>query len=286
MLNNRKDIGMKDLYQTLQVSPEASQEEVKRAYRRIALLCHPDRNPSSGGEAEDRFKDANYAYSVLSDRHKRRRYDLYREFVKQSNRWGVPPSPSQERILAELFLDPKLPDLGAWLEEILRARGFSRNGEAFRIFSREALRFFRAVVREEKRRRDARKEKHRPRIGSASRTVLKKVGSTLLPFGAARKGGPGPEKNSASRRAGPLGPGRAGRKREADIEWALPLTREEAEEGTRLTFSFFHDSHWDRLSLRVPAGTREGVRLRVRNKGNRNALSGEAGDLYLRVMIR
>ena len=277
---------MIDLYRTLEVPPGASDEEVKRAYRRIALLCHPDRNPSSGREGEDRLKDANFAYSILGDRHKRRRYDLYREFMKQSNRWGVPPSPLQERMLADLFLDPKLPDVRRWLEEILRSKGLSRNGKTFRTFSRETLHLFRQLVQEEKRRRGTRKKPRRPWIASTSKTVLKKFGSTFLPFTAVRQGTRRAEQTPSCGRAGSSGPARPGAKRGTDIEWTLPLTREEAAQGTRLTVSFFRDSHWDRLSLHVPPGTREGVRLRVRNKGNHNAFSGETGDLYLRVMIR
>jgi len=275
---------IRDLYQTLKISPETSDEEVKRAYRRIALLYHPDRN-QAGVKTEDLFKEANYAYSILGDREKRKRYDLYREFMKQSARWGISPSPSQERILNDLFLDPKFPGLGKWLEEILRAKGLSGNGRTFRTFSRATLQLLRQIYQEEKK-RVPRKKRQFPRISSYPKTMLKKVGSAFNPPGGAWRRGVRTEKSPPSGAADPSGPGRAGRNQGADIEWTLPLTREEATHGTRLTLSFFRDSHWDRLSLLVPPSTREGVRLRVRNKGNRIACSDETGDLYLRVMIR
>lgn len=66
----------RDYYQVLGVSRDASAEEIKRAYRKLALKYHPDRNPGDK-EAEERFKEAAEAYEVLRDPEKRRAYDLY-----------------------------------------------------------------------------------------------------------------------------------------------------------------------------------------------------------------
>ncbi len=63
-----------DYYETLGISRTASLEEIKRAFRKLAMECHPDRNPGDA-EAEARFKELSEAYSVLSDDEKRRRYD-------------------------------------------------------------------------------------------------------------------------------------------------------------------------------------------------------------------
>ncbi|BDG17259.1 J domain-containing protein [Thermus brockianus] len=65
---------MKDYYAILGVSREATQEEIKRAYRKLALQYHPDRNPGDKA-AEERFKEINEAYAVLSDPEKRAQYD-------------------------------------------------------------------------------------------------------------------------------------------------------------------------------------------------------------------
>jgi molecular chaperone DnaJ len=66
----------RDLYQVLGVSREATQEEIKRAYRRLAREHHPDVNRGDP-EAERRFKEVNLAYQTLSDPARRRQYDLF-----------------------------------------------------------------------------------------------------------------------------------------------------------------------------------------------------------------
>lgn len=67
---------MKDFYQILGVSKTASEQDIKKAYRKLAMEHHPDRNPDNQKEAEERFKDISEAYSVLSDSEKRQRYDM------------------------------------------------------------------------------------------------------------------------------------------------------------------------------------------------------------------
>ncbi len=67
----------KDYYQTLGVERSASDADIKKAYRRLAMKYHPDRNPGREKQATEHFKEINEAYGVLGDPDKRRQYDQY-----------------------------------------------------------------------------------------------------------------------------------------------------------------------------------------------------------------
>jgi curved DNA-binding protein len=80
----------KDYYQILGVSRSASADEIRAAYRKLALKYHPDRNPGNK-QAEDKFKEMNEAYQVLSDPQKRARYDQLGSAYSNYQRNGGQP---------------------------------------------------------------------------------------------------------------------------------------------------------------------------------------------------
>ncbi len=106
----------KDYYQILGISKSASQDEIKKAYRKLAMKYHPDRNPGDR-KAEDRFKEVSEAYAVLSDPEKRKQYDMFgsENFQRKF---------SQEEIFRDF-------DFGS----IFREFGFGGGGRSQNIFT-------------------------------------------------------------------------------------------------------------------------------------------------------
>ena len=66
----------RDYYEVLGIPKDATEKDIKKAYRKLAFKWHPDKNPDNKKEAEEKFKEVNEAYSVLSDPEKRRQYDM------------------------------------------------------------------------------------------------------------------------------------------------------------------------------------------------------------------
>jgi curved DNA-binding protein CbpA len=98
----------KTLYDILEVPQTATQEEIKFAYRRLAMRWHPDRNPGNSGEAQRRFQEINNAYKILSDSAKRAEYDKA-VFGWQDDTFGQSADPGMSDSEAdEIFFEQML----------------------------------------------------------------------------------------------------------------------------------------------------------------------------------
>lgn len=107
----------RDYYEVLGVKKTATEEEIKKAFRKLAMKHHPDRNPGNK-QAEERFKEINEAYAVLSDKQKRQQYD-------QFGPSGFSQRYSQEDIFRGFDISDLLKDLGF---SFGRAGGGGRRG--------------------------------------------------------------------------------------------------------------------------------------------------------------
>jgi curved DNA-binding protein CbpA len=88
---------MKDFYKILRVEPSATEEEIKAAYRKLAHQHHPDK-----GGNEDKFKEINEAYQILSDKYQRGAYDATIFIMRQSVAYSPVAQKSMEREIVVL----------------------------------------------------------------------------------------------------------------------------------------------------------------------------------------
>jgi curved DNA-binding protein CbpA len=257
----------KDYYGVLGVAAEATDDELRRVYRRLALQWHPDRNPGRP-EAEERFKEISEAYAVLIDAAKRREYDRARRSGRAADFQA-----SREDLFRDLFSDPTA---SAVFDEL--AREFERLGVTIhRRDFQEVLFGGRAVVR------------GRVVVVPASPLlVAARVAQKLL---GARRPARRPSRPSTRVDAagGVLGSvARLGRRwlglGAGSGDSVLRITRAEAERGARKRVVLRADGRDEEVMVTVPAGVRAGTRLRLRGKG-RTVAGGGRGDLYLAVEI-
>jgi curved DNA-binding protein len=226
----------KDYYKTLGVSRDADEKEIRRAFRRLARQHHPDVNPGDP-EAEERFKEINEAYEVLSDPEKRSKYDqLGREWSRWQQAGGRPGD----------F------DWGQW-----------RSGAPDREGQRVYVRYGTPEDLEDL-----------FRGGSPFSDFFSQIFGGMrgrgAPQGASPQGGaPGDFEYEIPRQRG------------RDYEQEVEISLREAYEGTARILQ----KDGRRLEIKIPAGARDGTRVRMAQEGGPGTAGGEAGDLYLRIRV-
>jgi curved DNA-binding protein CbpA len=260
----------RDYYRILALNLEATEDEIRRAYRRLALQWHPDRNPGNA-EAEERFKEISEAYAVLMDKTKRGDYDRVRR--------GTGPGDfhvDREQVFRDLFTDPRASAIFEELSRELRRMGVRVDRHDFQT----TLFGSRTVV--------------------TGRVI---VISPWTPFialmrlvGLALRGGRAPAQESLSLPPGPrmlrglaratrwflgLAPSTATALAVEDVVLALRVTTDEARRGVKKQVTLPDGAD---VVVQVPAGVRSGTRLRLRGKGRRRG-DGSRGDAYLAVEV-
>ena len=283
----------KEYYEILGLKSSAQPDEIRKAYRKLALHYHPDRNRGNPG-AEERFKAISEAYGVLSDSEKRRIYDMARATGQTTHAepQGAPwEYSSQDDILRDLLRNR---EAAAIFEEL--AREFQRAGFKFDDgFVRHV--FFGSV-------RGAvyggfffgsgfgrrRHEMGGPRFGQDRQPAW--LGDRESAPGQIGARPPGFfELVGRGLRGLMSGIGRVARlalgtgERGEDITQEFLISQEEAQRGAKRQFQFRRGSTVEEVLVTIPAGVQPGTKLRLRGKGL-DSKKGAPGDLYLRVQIR
>ena len=272
----------KDYYQILGVDPRAAEEEIKRAYRRLALQCHPDRNLGDPAAAE-RFKEVSEAYAVLVDPAKRREYDAFRQAQARAEPF-TGQAWSRDDLFRDLFFDPRSADIFEELSREFGRLGLRFDDRFFRdtffggrgIFLGGVVVFGPFGVRRMvfRPRRESGERRHE--VGSDRRTEALPSFRGFLSWLADELRAVVKAPVEGVRRLLALGLGRAG----SDLFQVLELTPDEAGQGGKRRVVIKRDGRVEELLVTIPPGIRAGTQLRLRGKGI------DGGDLYLKVQVR
>lgn len=209
----------KDFYSILNVPRSATAEEIKKAYRKLAMQYHPDKNPGDK-KAEEKFKELSEAYEVLSDQKKREMYDQFGHAGAQGFGGGGP-----------------FGGAGGF-----GGGGFGQNGHSSQ--------------------------------GDPFQDIFGDVFSDI--FGGGRGAGAG-------------GPRARRQTKGTDLRYTLSVTFEESALGCEKVISFVRQRGGKedsaKLSVNVPAGVKEGQRLKLSGEGDSGS-AGPAGDLYVIINVQ
>src|SRR5688572_15505412 len=252
----------RDYYEVLGVSRTAKDQEIKSAYRRLAMRYHPDKNPNDA-TAEEKFKEAAEAYSVLADQEQRRRYDRFGHAGVSSGTgpsWGAPGFGGIEDILGDLF---------GFGDVFGGGRSGSRRSSAQRGAD---LRYDLEITLEE------------AADGMTAQLRIPRVEGCETCKGSGAAAGTEPEACNTCSGAGQIryqqgffsvartchacrGVGRIINNPCAECKGAGRVEREK------------------QMEVKIPAGVETGSRLRVQGEGESGTSGGPAGDLYVVIHV-
>lgn len=299
----------RDFYKTLGVSRTASQDEIKKAYRKLARELHPDRNPGNKA-AEERFKEVSYANDVLSEPDKRKLYD---EFGEQALKEGFNADAARQykawqssgggggrgaRNFEDIFGGaPQAPQGGGFsfnFEDLLggrsvddllgrnrRAGGRRRAQKGADQESEIAIGFVDAL-------RGCERELtfRRPGTADSEKTVRVRIPAGVRDGGKVRlreQGLPGVDGGAAGDLVLTVRVGSHPffRRDDDDLRVTLPVTIVEAWRGAKVKVPTLDGE----VALTIPARSQSGSTLRLKGKGVKKR-DGSSGDLYVQLDVR
>ena len=253
----------KDYYEILGISKTASDQEIKSAYRRLAVKYHPDKNPNDSS-AEEKFKEAAEAYSVLQDAEQRRRYDRFGHAGVSSGAgagsWGAPGFGGIEDILGDLF---------GFGDVFGGARAGSRRTAAQRGAD---LRYDLEITLEE------------AASGMTAQLRIPRLEGCETCKGSGAAPGTQPETCQTC--------GGAGQVRYQQGFFSVARTCNACRGAGRVIKTPCKDCNGagrvereKQMEVKIPAGVETGSRLRVQGEGEAGTQGGPAGDLYVVIHV-
>jgi DnaJ-class molecular chaperone len=251
-------MSQEDYYQVLGVDQNAPQTKIKEAYRQAAFKYHPDRNRDNVAAAE-KMKKINEAYAVLSNPAKKNDYDDLKTQFGSSAYTHFRNNYSEQDIFSGS-------DINHIFEEMARSFGFRGSNEIFKEFYGQGYQQFEFKKTGESARRfvfrgpsSARNQQQIQfpvggNLGKAMRFVLQKVSGVQFPENG------------------------------ADIDERLYLAPLQALQGG--PYAYYLRRRSKKLVVKIPAGIRDGQRIRLEGMGGKGKAGGIPGDLFLKVHIR
>ncbi|MFT4578745.1 MAG: DnaJ-class molecular chaperone [Nitrospinales bacterium] len=271
----------KDYYKILSVAESATQEEIKKSFRKLALELHPDHNPDDSS-SEEKFKDVTEAYGVLSDSQKKQEYDRFRadHFAgRSSSQFQY----SQEDIFSGMFQGKNASGIFEELNREFNNSGFRSGNNFFKnVFFGGAAGGIGGILR------------MIPgpigRIGMGIK-IAQIVGTSLYALHKMRKTKDASTPNEQRKPENPLvsnlksmfNKSQSDEKPPLNMDFAISIPPTEALNGTRKKISYRTNETTEQLMVRIPPNFPSGGKLRIRNKGH--IKNDKRGDLILSINI-
>ena len=250
----------KDLYEVLGINRDASDEEIKKSYRKLAMKHHPDRNPDNP-KAEEHFKEAKTAYEILSDANKRAAYDQY-------GHAGVDPSMAGAAAGAQGFGDA----FGDIFGDIFGGRGGQGGGGRSNVYRGADLRYNLEITLENAAR------------GTETKIRIPTMAACDTCHGSGAKAGTKP--STCPTCAG------HGQVRMQQGFFSIQQTCPKCHGSGKYIASPCGSCHGagrvkehKTLSVKIPSGVDEGDRIRLTGEGEAGVNGGPSGDLYVVIHL-
>ncbi len=273
---------MKDYYQILGVPDNARQQDIKKAFRKLAFKHHPDTNPGNEKQAEEEFKEINEAYGVLGDKGKRQQYDFARkgqfagvghdsyrgfQYSQQDIFQGIFTDQAMFNELSRMFAQAGL----RYDQDFLNRVFFGGRGFTFQFFtapggvSQRGYEFGDRTAY----------PRHYPPAGTSvykPNWIERLVSRMALRIG-----------RFALRKLFGLEYGALPQK---SLDWyiELEISRGEAATGGEKQVAYKRGKETKKLMVKIPSGVKTGTKIRLKGMGL--VEDKKAGDLYLHVRVK